>query len=78
MHVPTLPSGTYPIGNYQMHPDPGSGRYRIHVQCAGHWHPVTAPPDQESLLVTLLQAPFPTVQDGWIVAARSPLGGPLT
>lgn len=77
-HVPTLPSGTHPIGNYQMHPDPGSGRYRIQVQCAGRWHAVTVLPGEEHLLLTLLQTPFPAVQDGWIVAARSPLGSPLT
>ncbi|WP_158263732.1 hypothetical protein [Deinococcus arcticus] len=74
MHVPTLPSGIHPIGNYRVQPDPRSGVYAIQVQCAGQWHPVCAArPNEEGLLLALLQSPFPTVQHGWLVAARSPL-----
>ncbi|WP_221089811.1 hypothetical protein [Deinococcus aquaedulcis] len=74
MHVPTLPSGIHPIGNYRVQPDPQSGAYTIQVQCAGQWHPVhMVHPEEQAWLLGLLQSPFPTVQGGWLVAARSPL-----
>lgn len=72
MHVPTLPSGTHPIGNYRVQPAPPD--YRLQVQCAGQWHPVTPHPGEDTrTLITLLQSPYCAVQDGWITGARSPL-----
>ncbi|MDR6217308.1 hypothetical protein [Deinococcus soli (ex Cha et al. 2016)] len=70
MHVPTLPSGTHPIGNNRVQPAPPD--YRLQVQCVGQWHPVTPHPGEDTR--TLLQSPYCAVQDGWITGARSPLG----
>ncbi len=53
MHVPTLPSGTHPIGNYRVQPAPPD--YRLQVQCVGQWHPVTPHPGEDTR--TLLQTP---------------------
>ncbi|MFC3833044.1 MULTISPECIES: hypothetical protein [Deinococcus] len=73
MHVPAVPHGSHPIGNYRVQLDSGVGGTLIEVQVAGRWHLVTPrTPDEGRTLIALLHSPFATVEDGWIVGRRSP------
>lgn len=73
MHVPAVPHGSHPIGNYRLQLDPGAEGTLIEVQIAGTWQIVTPrSTDEGRTLIALLQSPFATVEDGWIVGRRSP------
>ncbi|WP_309573014.1 hypothetical protein [Deinococcus sp.] len=73
MHVPAIPHGSHPIGNYRVQIDPQTGDSQIDVQVAGTWHTVIPPsPEEGRTLITVLHSPFASVEDGWIVGRRSP------
>ncbi|GHF57408.1 hypothetical protein HNQ07_003784 [Deinococcus metalli] len=72
MHVPAIPHGSHPIGNYRLEVDPHGGSL-IRVQVAGAWHTVTpATAEEGRTLISVLHSPFACVEEGWIVGRRSP------